>query len=653
MVVRPENAVSYCRVTANDYRGKNYIGNLNYLDTVKASFRYGSDSWTEVFEGNVEEVGPSLTSQQQVVEALAYGLGRCLRNTHCNTSYGRESLKPTIDTPAEIWTDLRDNYVQKSFGGANTGYSLGLNYGGGTTPVIQFLGGKLRSCLAILNETLQLITASQAGSASHHWFVDSAGTLFIKAINATQGAWAQWWRTDQAGSTLTEGEDLLNYSFKKRVRDFANKIVLHSDFRKPGYDYWTEDSGGQALWGRWGLTGLTDSVAQYVVGSHSLRMESNGAAPGYCWFASSSLAGDAAAGQKNVEVTTPTHFRVGDSVRLWEDTPLSENATIASIAGTTLTMQDNLANAYDVADNAHCSLNLGWDITKIGSEESVPALNFYFHANADTATATTYVRMFTTDPLNDYYYATFIGGDDTATWFHRSIPIGPYWKSDEYQKQYRWSSAGAGNPDWSNINGICFYTFNAAPGNAVIYFDDLHLSGKVIREAYNSWSIAGNVGPPAVTAKKEHQKIVKMDIAVDDSGKQADDSGTAARIAYAELLTALAKPTVGVIVTPGAIDALPGQKVHVHADKQADGTTFRVDMDMRAKQVTHNFNANGFTTTWDLTSDVTNSFAVGYSNVLATLANVIYVDPQAKNLKATGLDTLIQHLAVDYQSDDD
>jgi hypothetical protein len=350
---------------------------------------------------------------------LAYGYGRALRNTHCDKNYGLESDNNTLTTPEGIWDDLIANMINKSFGGAATGYGI--------------LDAKIPSLTdpTIFNDLCTIYQGYRAGSAGVHWYVDPSKNLRIDTIGAhtvDTANWPTWWRTDQAGSTLVEGTDFTRSDFQKVVwPHFANKVILYCDLRKPGYDYLTEDSGGQALWGRHLLTSLTNSAAagQFVVGSHSLLATSNGAVTGYSWYPSSSLSGDAAAAQKNVAVTTVTNFKAGDAVRLWDSTPQGEDAVIASIAGSTLTMVDNLANAYTVANNAHCSKQLGWDLNSFGSEKNPPTLNFYYYPAANTAVASTVVMMKTvSDPTsNDYFYANFATNADLGKWHHCSIPL--------------------------------------------------------------------------------------------------------------------------------------------------------------------------------------------------------------------------------------
>lgn len=650
IIHRPLNAVSMCKLVANNRHGVNFIDNLDTFDTLEVRFYYrGVDPTVPikevVFEGTVEEAGTKLDHiGGEVTTATAYGYGRALRNTHCAVDYGVESANSTIDTPSEILSDLITNRINKNFDGAATGYAINstsiltMN-----NPSIGYLKGGYRKNTDIINEVMLAYQAYQDGSAGCHWFVDPWKILRVDQIgNHTVSTtnWPTYWKTTQAASTLQDGD--FTGSFTKQAKGYANKIILCTDLRKPAYDYWTEDSGGQALWGRYHLTSLTDSAAEYIVGSHSLLATTDGANQGYWWFPASSLSGDAAAAQKDVSVTTATNFKVGDSVRLWDNTPLSENATIASIAGTTLTMVDNLTNAYAVANSAHCTKNLGWDLSKLGSEESVPTIKFYYQKDTNITELNTWIRLFTTAYDTDYFYATFCNwhSDPDDEWVHVTLPIGTYHKTSEENKQFRWQENGA--PDWTNINGLCFTT-GLAGGDGELYLDDLHITGKLIREAYNSTEIAANA---------EVQKIVHMNTSVNDSLKVADDTGTAARLAYAELLTAQATPYVGQIICPLIPDILPGQLIHIHHNKRLDGTTYRINSDFRVQNIVHNFQLPKPTTTLDVTSDVINTFAKGHdaspSANLSALHRLVYVDPEAKSLKTTGIDTLVNRLSVDY-----
>jgi len=575
IVWRLENAVSRAKLVANDYQGKNFIANLDAFDNLKVSCRYGSDSWEKVFDGIIEDVSPTVSTSGQLVFALAYGQGRALRNTHCNVNYGAESENHSLDTPEEIWDDLVDNHINKSFDGTNTGYAITKTYIAAlANPTINFIHNPYRPCIQVINEVAQIYTGYRAGSASVHWFVDPSKNLYINTIGAHEdsGTWPNFWNSTEAASTLVQGTDLLSYSFSKRVhsKDYANLVLLSTDLRKPGYDKWTED-GGAALWGTagHGSTAITDSNAQFVVGSHSARLYCDASQSGRIFY------------------------------------PSGENA--------------------------------GWDLTKIGSEQSVPSVKFYIRRSGSINT-TSQIRFFTTDNDNDYFYVTFatLIGTGAVTWGHYNVPIGPYYKTLQEERVYRWSSSGS--PDWSNINGFCIWISVGASGYGEIFLDDLHLTGKILREASDTSEI---------TSYDECQITLSMNSSVDDTLKASDDSGTAGRLAYAELLTRVAIPIVGVVQVPGITDILPGQKVHIHADKQSSGA-FRVDKNFRCKEIVHTFNTDGFRSTLHLTDDLTNTFAKGPIGYRDLYSKVMFVDPEAQSLKTTGLDPLVPRLAKAY-----
>lgn len=570
-VWRPESAVSRASIVAKDSNGRHFIDELDSFDVLAISYKYAhQQTWTKVFEGKIRETNPEANTKNKITGALAYGYGKALLDTHCAVNYGVESENSGFDTPSEIIDDLKTNRINKNFDGGNTGYNiLGGNILAMANPSIQFLKGGYRNNFDILNQVVLLYQAYRDGASGIHWFVDPSRYLWVDQIgNHTVDTinWNTWWRGTQAASTFTEGIDFINAKFSKNAKEYANKIVLFTDLRKPGYDYWTEDSGGSALWGNDSLTSITDSAAEYVVGSHSLLFTAAGADDGYGYY------------------------------------PSTEDA--------------------------------GWDFTKIGSKNSVPTLNFYYYRNAAMYAATTWVILFTTDHETDAIYCPFVS-DAAGAWYHKSIPIGPYWKTANLTQPYSWTAFGGAGFDWSNVNGICFFCALAAGG--LLYVDDLHFSGKLIREAYDS---------DEITANDEVQKTVRLDISVDDSMKEADDTGTAASLAYAELIRAMTIPTTGSVTIKGTPDILPGQQVYINAHKAYN--TYRIADTFRATQIIHHFENTKFSTQLDLTDDLVNSFGSGPGEQLSALAKVLYIDPEAKSLKSSGVDELVERLSIDY-----
>jgi len=575
-VLRIENAVAVAKVLLNNKKSVNYIDNIDLFGNLKVSFRRGSAAWTEAFDGIVEEVGPKMDRNTgYLVGAVAYGQGRALRNTFCNATYGTESQNPTIDTPGEIWTDIVDNYVEKSFGGAATGYTLTLAYNNETLPTVPFMFNPYLCNFDLINQVIQLIQAYRDGSSGHHWIVGTDGQLRIKRIGTDIAGWSSWWNTDQAGSTLVEGEDFISYGFSKRAKakQFANRIILTTDLRKPGYDYWTElaTAALNTAWDKTNAT-LTGDNTEAIVGTYSLLAE-------------------------------PT-VDDGSNALFW----------------------------YPSAKTA------AWDFTKVGSKDHPPTIEFQYRVSRDLGgTGGPYLSLYTS--AGNYYWLNLYGitGSTVDTWVHCEIPIGTYAERTAKNDFYDWLEQGA--PDWNDINWIqILWASNHLDTD--LRLDDLHFNGKIIREAYNSTSI---------TAYDEVQKIMRMNIAVEDSMKQADDSGMAARLAYAELLTAQKIANTGTLETPGIVDILPGQIIHGHAEQKSDGT-FRIDSDLRIKQTSQMFRENGFRTTLQVTDDLINSFAKTPVELASVVYQMAFIDPEAKSLRATGVDPLVTRLSIDYPS---
>lgn len=640
-VWRIENGVSQAKIAAADKHAQNFVDNLDPFDVLKVSYKYGYEtSFTQVFEGYIREPEPQLSQTGKTTAAHAWGYGRALIETHCGVNYGVESENSAFDTPSEIIDDLKTNRINKNFDAGNTGHGiLGGKILAMSSPSIQFIKGGYRQNVDILTEVMLAYQAWRAGSAGLHWFVGPSKYLYIDQIgNHTVAGWDTWWRTNQADSTLTEGVHFTDYKFSKKSKGYANKVLLFTNLRKPGYDYWTEDSGGASLWeSTWDSLTDDNTAGYFVVGSHSLKMHSNAGGGGHIILGASYMTADANAAQKNVTVSDGSIFSEDQSVIIYDSTPQSESNTIDSIAGNVLTMENNLTNNYTTANGGLVLINQGWNFSKIGSEENSPKLNFYSRYGANIATATTYVYLHT-NWYSDYFYMAYLVGDTQYAWHHKSLPIGKYWKNQEASGP-TWLSTGT--PDWEDIKHISFLSTNAAPGGASnLWLDDLHFSGKIIREAYDSTDIAAK--------GIEIQKIIRMDTAVDDSMVASDDTGTAARLAYAELLRAETIPTVGTVtLRVGAHDILPGQKVYVNAHKKSDGT-YAIAEAFRATQIIHNFTPQGYTTKLDLSNDLVNSFGSGPSEQLSAVAKLFFVDPEAKSLKFSGIDEFVDRLSVDY-----
>ena len=583
-----ENGVSSAVLLADNLDSGLYPDNVDALDTIQIYVKEaGVAAWTKLFDGVIRHCNPSL-DKQSLVELKCKGLGVALENTNCNTNFGYTSNNDGLDTIEAIIEDLVDNYVNKSFGSANnTGYAIGKDYVQAIDAALKipFINSPYNSCKQIIDNICMLDTAYRAGAtAGPHYFVDVSGNLRIKTIGTQQahggfggGDWGTYYGGSAAVVTLTEREDFSSYKITKATDEYANSIVLATDLRKPPYDYLTEDSGGAALWGNDAFSSITDvngagPPIEFVVGSHGLEFDPNGAVQGYGYY------------------------------------PATADA--------------------------------GWDVEKWGSEENPPKVNFYYLKYLLT-TAATYIFLSdnSTARKTDYFYATFSDWytDPDDEWIHVSLPIGPYYRTNLENKRFRWAQFGT--PAWSNIDSIEFATAGAgADGRLLI--DDLHFSGKIIREA---------VDTSEVTTYNEYQKIIMSRNALDDSAVALDDSGMAGQYAYAELLRRVNLPRTMRCRVPLQKDLKPGEYYSINAGYNGVGYEINA-VDFRTTEYIHNIDGDGFNTDLVLTDDVKNSFPVSKLDMRGFLDEFMLVNnEEAKNMKSNGVvDLLIPHLRKPY-----
>lgn len=580
-VTRRENGFTSAILTFTNTQSKLYPNIVDRLDTINCYFKFEKDSsWTKIFAGSIYSVHPHLSGDEEILKVNARGLGYALDATHCNVDYGSESSNPAMATPKQIWDDVVDNYVNKSFGGDATGYSLTNTYiadiASGLS--ITYLNNPYRVNSDVLNRVCQIVSAYEGGSAGPHWMVDTSGNLIINTIGAHENPtqWPDWWNTDEAGSTLKQGLDFATYVISSKAEAFANNILFLTDFRRPGYDYWTNNHSG--LWGTVDCD-LLDEATIKVVGSHSLRITSTHVAnPAFCYY------------------------------------PSSQDA--------------------------------GWDVTKWGSINTVPVIGFYGRRNMALGGTAGDIRLFTTDYNTDYFKIyqldKYIASQDE--WYNLSFRIGPHYLENPLREgdttvKYKWYEFGS--PDWTDINGIAF-RIPSYVGDDYLYIDDLHFGqGKIIREAKNSTNI---------TANKEKQLIFISKTAMDDSGIATDDSGMAARYAYAELLRRQKIPLTIQFTVRIKPSMLPGQKIHVHAAEAEDGT-FNVDKDFRILRLIHGRAGKNVFTAVTATDDLTNSFPITTMTQRQLLTEYVLVNNrEALDMKSGDVDLLIPRLTKDYPS---
>jgi len=586
LVVRPENSISNCVLQISDFQSVNYVDKFNLFDTLKVSFRYSdqTSTWTKVFEGKIKNLAPSISVNGEVLEVGAWGKGEALNVTHCNTSYGVESQNQSLETPKEIWSDLIDNYVNKSFGGAATGYAVTktkiADIQSGMS--ITHLPGKYQKNFDLLCRVCDLVSAyAQAQTPAEdgcHWFVDEDANLFVNTVGAHENnasGWPTYWEgyiaggTAQENSKITVTEDMILYNFQRNMFQFANKIVMFGALRKPTYDYWAESAAANTVWTADGTYACTfsDDTVNKVVGANSLKSTESGGGSAIVRFYYPSSA--------------------------W-----------------------------------------GIDLSAVGSKDTIPKISFYARRDSNTTDAVIY--FYTTRQTDDYAHNYFSELAAADTWYQLTFPIGPYYRADE-QTPFNWVASGS--PSWSTINGIEFVHNGAALHE--FWIDDPHIHcSSYCRVASNTTSIS---------SYDEFQRVIKNDVALDDTLKASDDAGTMAQLAYAELLRRQKQPTVAIIQTPLAINALPGQLIYVEAHKKSDNT-YRTQKDFRATEIRHVFSAQGAKTVWNLTDDVDNSFAYGAPTAASLMHEYVGAlgHKEARDLKSSGIDPLVSRLVKDY-----
>lgn len=280
-----------------------YISSIANFDTAAVYFKDASQgSYAQVFGGHVRQANVNLHNDG--IKTTTYnckGYGAALEDTYCNRDYGLESSNPSLCLADDILLDLIDNFVEKSFADSATGQVIA---GVGTVSdfcatTIKYINNPYRANIEVADIVAALTSAIGNGTtAGAHWIVVPDGAtparfLFAQIGDHTAGSgspeayWPDWWITNEAGSTLVEGEDFTDFVLLNKAEEYANKVVLVTDFRKPAYDYYTEDGVANGIWDKDGTT-LSDATTtpSPVVGSDYIEI-----ADATAWFPAAENAG--------------------------------------------------------------------------------------------------------------------------------------------------------------------------------------------------------------------------------------------------------------------------------------------------------------------------------------------------------------------------
>jgi len=650
-IIRVENGFDTATLVLSDYQS------LLYPSVVTAGTAYqvdiknqGDSAYTTVSKGVVRF--PILpTEPTETIRLKCDGSGYGFGDTYCAQQYGTQSTNPTLNSLLTILTDasygIVTKYVNKILGSTtDSGFAYTTTTVDDVVGEIPYLNYPYKPNNKALDDICDLISAINAGTAGPHWIVTTDDKLHVKLINGTQASWTKYYGDSQANATLVQGLDFHEpYRFEKMGPE-ANYVIYAGIVEKGDY--------------------CENNSADWLGSNTTISDES---------VDESLLTGDAASGQKVVNVADGSKFTVQDLVYLVEDTEGKETAIVKLVNVNELTMKENLVGTFHTADNAKVVLDnvrtgtysikarhdaagypeaiypdshdLALNIDRIGSRNSVPMLSFYVRRDDHCNDTSFTVGLWTWDGANYAYYERDIVDKLTLEeWNHVVLPIGTYYKQSPDWDGVPWTvtCSGMNITNWSAIDSFYFLASATLDGNAQFWIDGLSIQGKIIRVAKNSTNIA---------AKKVKMKVITDNIGKDDSLVASDHTGTMARMAYAELLRLQKTSLVGTVTTPMIKDALPGQWLHIHAKRAIDGSSFNVDADMRITKMTHTFGLDGFFTTFELTDDVTNSNprpAFEDINKVWSAIRPEFQDRQACNIKVGDVDNLIVPLEKDYPS---
>lgn len=546
-----ENAVSSAVFEVNDYKSKTYLSKCDVADNVKIEMKYkdGTDTYTQVFGGWIENLVPSLTDKEAIT-VTAYGYGIALSNMLVRHEYGQESNYPTLDTIQEVLTDAGQGvipkYVEKVLTGDNSGYTINTTKVPALahTTAYKYLYFPGKPAIKCLQDLVELYGASEAPNAGCHWIIVPSGTTAYLCLatvgnheNPPADVWPTWWNTDQAGSTIEVKKDMVDSRFEKQ-RSNANFVLFSGVFRRPANgDNWTENNAGD-----WGVQGNTvaeneNGAGLYKVGSYSIR--------------------------------------------------------------------GRLANLGELGDIYYpSSADLNLNVENIGTENTIPRISFYArrNANADVSTVRPFLKIGTGAVANNNYFYYYCAQEMTNVdeWKQLSFPLGPYYDLAERAhdvRHFEWRTTGS--PTWVGVDYIKF-EFYSDLADARIYIDGLYISGIVTRAAQDTG---------LYSTQKARMFHIRDDIPKDDSLIASDDSGQIGQLCKGELYRAVTTPIHGRIVIPGKETIKAGQLCHIHFGKKSDGS-FNINSDMRIIEVTHSFAPDGFRTYLTLTDDVKNSYPI-------------------------------------------
>lgn len=124
---------------------------------------------------------------------------------------------------------------------------------------------------------------------------------------------------------------------------------------------------------------------------------------------------DAASGQKDITVADGSVFSEGDGVYIKDNTPDSENNKIASIVGDVLTMVNDLANTYEVAQVA----TVFFCLNQVYQKKINTILDVLEYGNGRAANVKNYIQV--TGPINYDHWMENVTVDRSTGWVGEAL----------------------------------------------------------------------------------------------------------------------------------------------------------------------------------------------------------------------------------------
>jgi hypothetical protein len=327
----------------------------------------------------------------------------------------------------------------------------------------------------------------------------------------------------------------------------------------------------------------------------------------------------------------------------WTENNASDwNATDCTVADDAADFKINTASivytrthAVNIPQIAYPS-GLDWQLdlsSDMFPDFNIPYLHFW--VKRETTTSGGWVDLVdgTANGARHNYSAA---APDAGRWYHISVPIGDYANLDGEN----WTSIVALTPvDWSDIHYISFG--NGAANGKKVWIDGVHFGGpSIIRIARQTLPTEGMpIGTLGDTDNPMRFKVITDDVGKDDSLVALDDSGLMAQYAKSELYKLNSTPTLGKFTTPMIPTWLPGQFAYIGS------------IDYRPTKLNHTINNRGFHTSFEVTTDVTNSHSrrrFEDMNKIYAAIRPEYQDRQASSIKSGNIDIRIVPLEKAY-----